>query len=129
MMPAMVALFFASFAVTLALLAGTILTGKRGRRGLHLALAVCAIAMLTVTILLTEALARAVAFPAQEMGIHLIFAKSAAAMVIPVTLSGAWTWRQRRRKGIHLACVALFLLLAVVATGTGIWVWSLATSE
>lgn len=119
--------FWISFVITLALLAGTVWTGFRGRRTLHATLAVLTVVLLTITVLLTEALLRAVVFPAREMGIHLLFAKSGAALVLPVAVTGILTWRTRSWRRVHLACVVLFLLVAVTATGTGIWVYSLAT--
>lgn len=123
----MVVWFWTSFVTTLALVAGTVWTGKLARRVPHLVLALLSVAMLTVTVVLTEALLRAVAFPQREMSIHLFFAKTAAALVLPVVVTGIMTWRRIRFRKLHLICVASFLLMTVIATGTGIWVYSLAT--
>lgn len=119
--------FWASFLVTLALLAGAVWTGWRGRRRLHFVVAPAAIAMLAVTVVLTERLARAVSFPEQEMAIHLAFAKTGAVLVLPVVVTGLLTVRWRRWKRAHLACVGLFFAVVLIATGTGIWVFSLST--
>ncbi|MFO1051516.1 MAG: hypothetical protein U1F36_04840 [Planctomycetota bacterium] len=123
----MVGLFWICFAATLLLLGLTLRTGFAGRRRPHVALALATVAMLTVTVLLTEALLRAVVFPEKEMGIHLVFAKSGALLVLPVALTGIATWKRRAFLRWHLIAVLLFLVAAVTATGTGIWVYSLST--
>jgi hypothetical protein len=121
--------FWASFAVTLALLLGAVWTGFRGRRRAHLRLAPLALVALAVTIVLTEQLLRAVRFPERELGIHLWFAKSGAALVVPVVVTGLLTVRNRRWRRLHRAAVGLFFLCALTATGTGIWVFSLSTAR
>lgn len=122
-------LFWASFLVTLALLAGTAWTGRRGRRVAHYVLATTSIVMLAVTVVLTERLLRAVEFPERELGIHLTFAKTAAALVVPVVITGLLTIRWRRWKRVHLATVATFFVVTLTATGTGIWVFSLSATR
>ncbi len=123
----MVVGFWSSFVVTLVLVGATVWTGFTARRRAHLGLALAAVAMLTVTILLTERLVRAIDFPEAEMAIHLIFAKTGALLVLPVAVTGILTWRRPTWKKVHLTCVALFLLDVLIATGTGIWVFSLST--
>ncbi len=119
--------FWISFSITLTLLGATVCTGFLRRRKLHLALALATVAFLTVTVLLTEALLRAVDFPKREMGIHLVFAKTAALLVLPVAGTGILTWKRAKWRRVHLGCVVAFLLVAVAAAGTGLWAYSLAT--
>jgi hypothetical protein len=126
-MPGLVTCFWISFATTLLLVLLTLLTGWRGQRRAHLVFALLAVALLTLTILLTERLAALREFPKAQMRIHLWFAQSAAAAVVPVAVTGAVLWRKAGWRRIHLAAVCLFLVLTLTATGTGIWVYSLST--
>lgn len=126
-MPVMVISFWASFVTTLALAAGTVWTGARRRRRAHFVLAPATLLALAVTILLTERLVRALDFPAAEMRIHLLLAKSAVALVLPVVATGLLLVKRPRLRRVHRLTVAVFLLAVVVATATGIWVVSLST--
>src|SRR5690606_29117886 len=130
----MVAPFWASFLVTLALFAAAAWSGATRRRRAHLVLAPLAIAMLTVTVLLTERLARALRFPEPDLCFHLVCAKTAAFLLLPVVVTGLLTLRDRgpRERGpgwrrLHRACVVTFLVAVVIATGTGVRVFALAT--
>ncbi|MBK8977829.1 MAG: hypothetical protein IPM29_18120 [Planctomycetes bacterium] len=123
----MVTWFWASFVTTLALAGLTVWTGLRRRRRAHFVLAPATVVMLGITILLTERLVRAAQFPARELGIHLWFAKTGAALVLPVLVTGLWSARRPAVRRWHGRAVALFLLAVVVATGTGLWVFSMAT--
>lgn len=125
----MVVGFWVSFAVTLALFGATLWAGLRHRRRLHFTFAPLAVVALTVTIVLTEQLVRAVSFPPDEMAIHLFFAKSAAGLLLPVIATGLWMARSVRARPWHRAAVVLFLLFTLTATGTGIWVFSLSTPK
>ena len=126
-MPGLVTCFWISFATTLLLVLLTLITGWRGRRRAHLVFALLAVAVLTVTILLTERLVALREFPKEQMRIHLWFAKSAAGALLPVACTGAVLWRNANWRRIHFAMVCLFLVLTFTATGTGIWVYSLST--
>lgn len=123
----MVLWFWISFATTLALAGATVLTGATRRRRAHFWLAPLTVVMLTITILLTERLVRAVEFPPDEMRIHLFFAKTAALLVLPVAVTGLLLARRPRLRKLHRFAVVAFLLFTVTATGTGIWVFSLST--
>lgn len=125
----MVTLFWVMFAVTLALFAVAVWTGRTGRRRAHFIVAPAAIVALLVTIRLTRLLVAAYDLPERELGIHLWFAKSAAALLVPVVATGLWTLRQPHRRGLHRAMVWAFLAAVVVATATGLWVFSLATPK
>lgn len=128
-MPSLVTSFWVSFAVTLLLVAATIVQGRRRRRRAHLALALVSVAVLTVTIVLAERMGATRSFPRAEMRIHLWFAKSAALSVLPVVFTGAMLWRRPRWRRPHRVMVLLFLLLTVAATGTGTWVFGLSTPK
>jgi hypothetical protein len=120
-------LFWLSFAVTVAALVAALITGARGRRRVHLVVAPGAMVLLAITILIAERLGRARDFPPDEMAIHLLFAKSAALLALPVIASGLWLWRTSRGRNLHRISLVLFLVTTAVATGTGIWVFSLST--
>lgn len=128
-MPSLVTCFWISFAVTLLLVAMTLVAGFRARRRAHLVLALLSVAVLTVTIVLAERMGGLRDFPKDAMRIHLWFAKSAALAVLPVALTGAVLWRRAGWRRIHFTAVALFLLLTVTATGTGIWVYGMSTPK
>ena len=119
--------FWASFVATLLLFAAAAVTGRRGRRRAHFVLAPAAIAMLALTIVLTERLVRSVVFPEAEMRIHLAIAKTAAALVLVVAATGIATAKLPKARPYHRIAVAGFLLATVTATATGIWVFSLST--
>jgi len=120
-------LFWVFFSATLVALASALVTGLRRRRRLHLRLAPAALVLLVIAIVFAEQMGRTREFPPHEMSIHLMFAKSAAALVIPVVLSGLWLWRRGRGRRLHLICVVVFLLTTVTAASTGVWVYSLST--
>lgn len=126
-------LFWVFFALTLAGLGTALWMGLRRRRRAHLRFAPVALVLLGVTIFFAERMGRARVFPAEQMRIHLWFAKSAALLVLPVLASGIVLARRPgpapRARRAHRVCVALFLLAAVVATGTGIWVFSLSRPQ
>ena len=82
--------------------------------------------MLTVTILLTEQLVRRYEFPEPELSIHLLFAKTAAGLVVPVVVTGILTARRRSWLRVHLVCVVLFIVASLIATGMGLWMFRLA---
>lgn len=128
-MSSLVTCFWISFAVTLLLVTGTVVSGLRRRRRVHLVCALSAVSSLVLTIVLAERMGATRRFPAAEMRVHLWFAKSAALMVLPVALSGLALWRRPRWRPLHRAAVVLFLLLTVIASGTGVWVYGLSTPK
>lgn len=122
-------LFWIAFGVTLASLVTTLITGFTHRRRAHFWAAPTTVVLLAITIVLAERLVRDHDFPAAQMRIHLVFAKSAAALVIPVVVTGLALVRRPGWRRAHLVCVALFVLTTVAATVTGIWVFSLSTPK
>lgn len=119
--------FWTCFSLTLLTLGAAFVAGLRGARRLHLVIAPLSLALLTVTVLLTEALTSARLFPEQELRIHLWFAKAAGALAILVAVTGVFLWRTGRGRRCHFWCVVVFLVGAVVATGTGLWAFSLSS--
>ncbi|HLU40326.1 MAG TPA: hypothetical protein VK081_13155 [Planctomycetota bacterium] len=128
-MPSLVAWFWLCLAATLVLVGLTLATGRRRRRRAHVALALAAVALLAVTVVFAERMAGARDFPRGPMRIHLVFAKSAAFMVLPVAVTGILLWRSPRTRWAHRAAVIAFLTLTVIAIGTGTWVFSLSTPK
>ena len=123
------ALFWVFFSLTLLGLAAAMVTGLRGKRRLHLVLAPVCVVLLTVTIVEAERMTGNRSFPPHEMSIHLWFAKTAAALMLPVIVTGLVLWRTARWRRIHFWCVLAFLVMAVTASGTGVWVYSLSTPK
>jgi len=126
-----VAWFWISFAATLLMAALSLWSGFRRRRKFHLVTGPVTMVLLTITILLTEKLAQARVFPEVEMAIHLVFAKVAAALALPVIATGIATAVRPERgrfswRRIHRWAVVAFFIAVVIATGTGIWVFSLS---
>jgi Na+/H+-dicarboxylate symporter len=125
-------MFWIAFGAALAALGAALLTGRARRRRLHLWVAPAALVLLGVAIVMAEQLGRARAFPPAQMRVHLVFAKAAACLVLPVVVSGVLLARarggkERRWRRAHGICVAVFLVAALAATGTGVWVFSLST--
>lgn len=118
--------FWPVFLITLGLMATALVTGWRRFRRAHLWLGPLAMLGLLVTVLLTEQLARRYEFPEGPMAIHLLFAKSAALLAVPVIVTGVLLARRPRARRAHRIAVLLFLLATLIATGTGIWIFSLA---
>lgn len=125
-MSPVVTAFWVSFVVTLLAIAAALTSGWLRRRRWHLVLAPVAIAVLAVTIVLAEQMARARSFPPGPMHIHLAFAKTAALLVLPVIVTGLVLWRRDRWRRGHRLAVYLFLAVTITATCTGIWVFSLS---
>ena len=119
--------FWVAFLLTVVLLVTALITGLRGCRRLHLCIGPSVMVALTVTIVLTEQLASRYEFPAEALGIHLWFAKSAALMALPVIATGIWLWRKPAARRWHRNCVLIWLLTVLLATGTGFWMFALAT--
>jgi hypothetical protein len=87
--------------------------------------------LLGVAIVMAEQLGRARSFPQSEMRVHLVFAKTAAVLVLPVVITGVLLARARGSRvrtwrRAHRVCVIVFLAAALAATGTGVWVFSLS---
>lgn len=120
-------MFWTAFGATLVGLAATLFTGFTRRRRAHLWAAPTTIVLLAVAIVFAERLLRDHEFPAAPMRVHLLFAKSAAALVVPVVITGLGLLRRPGWRRAHLLCVALFVAATLTATGTGIWAFSLST--
>lgn len=119
--------FWCSFVATVLLLVAALFTGFLRRRRLHLWLGPLTMAMLAVTIVLTEELASAYEFPAEVKATHLMFAKAGGLLALPVILTGVWLWRDPRARLWHRVAVLLWLAIVLTATGTGLWMFSQGT--
>ena len=122
-------LFWIFFSLTLIGLAVTLITGLLAQRRLHLVLGPTCVVLLVVTIVMAERMTANRSFPPHEMAIHLWFAKTAAALMLPVIVTGLVLWRTARWRRLHFWCVVAFLVMAVTASGTGVWVFSLSTPK
>ena len=87
------------------------------------------ITALAFAIWFTEQLMRHYTFPADELAIHLVFAKAGGLMAIPVVVTGIWLWRSERARKWHRVMVFLWLASVVTATATGLWMFSLGTAK
>lgn len=124
-------LFWISFCVTFLLLLASLWAGITKRRKLHLLVAPASFVSLTITVILTEQLVSSRVFPQAELDFHLNFAYSAAALGVPVILTGVWLARSGAptARRVHRVCITLFMLAVVVATTTGIWSYSLSVPK
>lgn len=119
--------FWIAFALTLLCVTGALVSGFRGRRRFHLVLGPAAMVALTFAIVFTEELVRRYEFPAENLRFHLLFAKSAAFLALPVIVTGLWLWRSPRARRWHRLSVWVWLASVLIATGTGFWMFSTGT--
>jgi len=119
--------FWVCFSLTLLALFVAFGAGLRRARRLHLVTAPLSLVLLTVTVLLTEALVAARDFPPDAMDTHLPLAKTAGGLALVVAVTGVYLWRTGRGRRCHFWCVVAFMLCAVAATVTGLWAFSLST--
>lgn len=119
--------FWIAFVATLVCVVGALISGYSGRRRLHLVFGPGAMVALTFAIIFTEQLVRRYEFPRENLDFHLIFAKSAAALAVPVILTGVLLLFQPKVRKVHGICVWLWLAATLVATGTGFWMFSTGT--
>lgn len=115
--------FWTAFVATVALLATSLLAGMLGWRRVHLWTGPLTMVALTVAIVCTEQLMRGYTFPAAALQFHLVFAKAAALLALPVIGTGLWLWRRPSARRWHRAAVWSFVALALAATGTGVWLF------
>lgn len=120
-------MFWLALTATVALIAIALWTGRTGRRRIHLWLGPLTIAMLVVTVLLTEQLVARYDFPADVKAVHLPCAKAGGLLALPVLLTGLWLWRSERARAWHRWAVGIWLVAVVVAATTGIWMFSHGT--
>lgn len=121
--------FWIAFIATVLLLVMALFTGFTRKRKVHLWLGPLTIVSLAFAIWFTEQLMRHYTFPADELAIHLVFAKAGGLMAIPVVVTGIWLWRSERARKWHRVMVFLWLASVVTATGTGLWMFSLGTAK
>lgn len=121
--------FWSMLSLTLVLLGTALVTGRRRLRRAHLWVGPLTMLSLLVTVLLAEQLVRRYEFPERPMAIHLVFAKTAGFLALPVIVSGVWLVFRPGLRRLHQVAVGLFVLAAVIATGTGLWIFSLATER
>lgn len=118
--------FWLAFSTTVGLLVVSLVSGLLGRRRVHLVTGPLTIVMLGIAVLMTEQLMRGYRFPPEEMRVHLMIAKTAAALALVVVGTGLWLWRRPAARVWHRWTVWLFVVLTLTATGTGIWVFCLS---
>ena len=113
--------FIAFFALTLAGLAATVLTGLKARVRIHIACVVTTVALLGITIFFAEQLGER--YDLESAGaitpVHLALAKIATASYLLPVVSGVATLRNRRWRRVHLTLAVITLTLTVGAAGTG----------
>lgn len=116
--------FWIAFVTTLALLVLALVSGHRRQRRVHLLAAPLSIVSLAVAVVLTEQLVRGYVWEGEakeRLRVHLWFAKSAGALVLPVVVTGVWLWLRPAARRWHAIAVWVFMVAALAATGTGIW--------
>lgn len=119
--------FWIAFVATVLCLVGALRTGWLRRRRAHLVLGPLTMALLVVTIVLTEELMRRYEFPEAALHTHLPCAKAGGLLALPVIVTGIWLLRSEKARRWHRAAVLLWLLSVLVATGTGLWMFAQGT--
>ncbi|MCR9243818.1 MAG: hypothetical protein NXI31_02220 [bacterium] len=119
--------FWIAFVATLVCVVGALVSGYRCRRRLHLVFGPAAMVALAFAIVFTEQLVRRYEFPRENLDFHLVFAKSAAALALPVIITGIVLLFRPKVRKLHLVCVWVWLAATLVATGTGFWMFSTGT--
>ena len=107
--------------VTLAFLGAVVVTGRQGRRRIHIGLVACALAGLGTTIYFAERLGEI--YDVRTAGvitpIHLTLAKvTVLAYLLPI-VTGVLTWRNIAWKPLHAKFAYTVLTLTVLTAVTG----------
>ena len=115
--------FIGFLALTLALLAGVVLSGRRRARGLHLGCVLSALAALGTTIYFAERMGRTLDLAAAGAitPIHLIVAKATTLGYLLPVVSGILVWRDERWKRRHRIAAYSVLALTILTAITGTW--------
>lgn len=121
--------FWIAFAVTVLMIGMALVTGFGRKRKAHLWLGPLTIVAMAIAIVLTEQLMSNYTFPADELAVHLVFAKAGGLMAIPVAITGIWLWRSEKARVWHRVLVFLWLASVLTATGTGLWMFALGTPK
>jgi hypothetical protein len=113
--------FIAFFALTLAGLAATVVTGFKARVRVHIPCVIATVVLLGITIFFAEQLGER--YDLESAGaitpVHLALAKIATASYLLPIASGVATLRNRRWRRVHLTLAVITLTLTVGAAGTG----------
>jgi hypothetical protein len=121
------ALFVVNLGVTVALLAVTILAGKRARRRLHYAAAVLTLIALAAAIVQAELYGRDYDFPALRLRVHLACAFASLACIPWVVVTGLRLRVRPHARPGHQRAVAAFVVLTAAAILTAVWMLLAAT--
>lgn len=116
-------LFLANLAVTVALLALTLASGRAGRRRLHYTLVAATTVALLLAIVQAELFGRGFEFDAMRLNVHLGFAFAALGALPGVAWSGVGLARGRVARPVHRRWVAGFVVLVVLAVATAGWMF------
>ena len=115
--------FITFLVVTLALLGGVVWTGYREGRKLHIALVVCAVASLGVTIYYAEKLGEL--YDLESAGwiypFHLAVAKICTVAYLLPVITGILTIRKASNLRVHRIAAFLVLGFTVLTAVTGTW--------
>ncbi len=113
--------FVASLAVTLAILAGVVVTGRAAKRKVHIPLVIGAVASLGVTIYFAEKLGEL--YDLESAGviypIHLALAKTTTVGYLLPLVTGVLTVRDATRIVWHRRCAYFILVMTVLTAATG----------
>ena len=115
---------FPSFLIlTVALLIGVVLTGRRGALRVHLVLVGCAVTSLCVAIFFAERLGRL--YDLEAAGwvtpVHLAVAKVTTVAYLAPLITGYMTLKDRKHRGVHFKSAMVVLALTALTTVLGLW--------
>ena len=114
-------LFFASLALTVALLTATVITGSRHQRRAHLRLVPLAVISLVVSIFLAEQSGRRFTFAPGIRSVHLMIAKVSTLLILAPIITGFLSLKSADAHPLHGKSVFLFLVGCVATVVTGTW--------
>ena len=106
----------------------TFIAGRQARRRAHVIRAVSMVLLLVGTIVLALQLGkqRDFAVAGWVMDVHLVVARVAGCLVLPVAFTGIMLWSRPAWRPAHKVCVYLLLSITVIAIATGVWAFSLS---
>lgn len=111
-------LFVLNLLAAVALLAVTVITGKRKLKLLHMRMAVLSVVVLLVAVWQADVYGHGFTFESVKLKVHLVFAFATLFAIPPVIFTG-WKLRLNGKwRRTHLRFVALFMLCVVLAVAT-----------
>jgi hypothetical protein len=111
-------LFLLNLALTVGLVCVSLWTGKRGVRKQHYGAVGVTVVSLVLAIWQAELYGRGFVFIAWKLNVHLFFAMSCLASVVPVAVSGWMLRTDPRKRANHKLWIRVFLGLLVGAVAT-----------